>query len=151
MRIKRNGVKQCCGPGSVIIFKDTDPSIIQAKKFRKTLIFSILWLLYDFLSLKNDKYVSSKCKKAKKFENLFFVCISKATGEKSRIWIRKLVVRIRGTGFVPKCHGSSTLTPCQVSVHQLKKKVKKPLQWGGNCGEKVLCFVSTVSLSNYKL
>jgi hypothetical protein len=35
------------------------------------------------------------------------VCILSATDEKSKIQIRKPVVRIRGSGSVPKCHGST--------------------------------------------
>jgi hypothetical protein len=35
----------------------------QAKLVRKTLIPTVLWLLYDFLSLKNDVYVHSKSNK----------------------------------------------------------------------------------------
>ncbi len=53
-----------------------------------------------------------KSTKEKNLEiKLFFVGILSATDEKSRIRIRKSVVRIRGPGFgsVPKCHGSTTL------------------------------------------
>jgi hypothetical protein len=39
----------------------------QAKIVRKTWIHTVLSLLYDFLSLKNDVNVSSKSKKQKKF------------------------------------------------------------------------------------
>ncbi len=39
---------------------DPDPSITQAKIVRKTLIPTVLWLLYDFLSLKKDANVPSK-------------------------------------------------------------------------------------------
>ncbi len=37
----------------------------QAKIVRKTLIYTVLWLLYDFLSLKNDVNVTSKSNKQK--------------------------------------------------------------------------------------
>jgi hypothetical protein len=37
---------------------DPDPSVIK-QKFRKTLIIALLWLLFDFLSLKNDVKVPS--------------------------------------------------------------------------------------------
>ncbi len=40
----------------------------QAKKLRKTLISTVLWLLYDFLSLKNDVNVPSKRNKHKNLE-----------------------------------------------------------------------------------
>jgi hypothetical protein len=42
-------------------------------------------------------------------ENFFFVGIFSANDEKSRIRIRKSVVRIRGSGSVLKCQGSTTL------------------------------------------
>ncbi len=38
-----------------------------------------------------------------------FVGILKAN-EESRIWFRNSVVRIRGWGYVSKCHGPGTLT-----------------------------------------
>jgi hypothetical protein len=53
--------------------------------------------------------VPSKSNKQKNFEEKkqFFVAILKATDKKSRIRIRKSVVRISGSGSgsVPKCHG----------------------------------------------
>ncbi len=56
------------GSGFVIIYADPnldpDPSTPEAKEVRKTLISTVLWLLYDFLSLKNDvmykKVISKK-------------------------------------------------------------------------------------------
>ncbi len=42
-------------------------------------------------------------------KNFSFAGILSPTNEKRRIWIRKSVVRIRGSGTVPKCHGSTTL------------------------------------------
>ncbi len=45
---------------------DPDPSIIMQKLVRKTLIPTILWPFFDFLSLKNDVYVPSKSNKRKK-------------------------------------------------------------------------------------
>jgi hypothetical protein len=60
---------------------------------------------YAFLSLKNDVNTPSKSNKQKKLEFLFLVGSLKVTDEKSRI---------RGSGSVPKCHGSGTL----------KKKIK---------------------------
>ncbi len=50
--------KQSCGSGSFYR---------QAKILRKTLILTVLWLLYDFLSLKNDVNVASKSKKQKTY------------------------------------------------------------------------------------
>jgi hypothetical protein len=75
-------VEQCCGSGSIGMFfglphpdpnpvvedtvpaPDPDPSIIQ-QKVRKTLIPSVLWLLCEFLSLKNYVNVALKSKKRK--------------------------------------------------------------------------------------
>jgi ssDNA-binding Zn-finger/Zn-ribbon topoisomerase 1 len=73
----------------------------QAKIVKKTLISTILWLIYDFSSLKNDVNVP-----------VFWI----------RIWIRIRIflsipgpygsaVRILASGSVPKCHGSATLVP----------------------------------------
>ncbi len=69
------------GSGSVIIFYGSGSGSFhqQAKKVRKTLIFTILRLLFDFLSMKTDVNVPSKSKKQK---NLFFVGILSATDEK---------------------------------------------------------------------
>ncbi len=60
----------------------------QAKMVRKTLIPTVLWLLLDFLSLKNDVNVPSKSNKQENFiKNLFFVGILKVNDENSRIRI----------------------------------------------------------------
>jgi hypothetical protein len=58
----------------------------QAKKVRKLLIFTVLWLLYHFLSLIIDVNVlPSKSNKQKTREKkLFFVDILKATDEKEQ-------------------------------------------------------------------
>jgi hypothetical protein len=57
----------------------------QAKIVRKTLIPTVLLLLLDFLSLKND----SKNNKQENFlKNLFFVGVLKVNDENSRIQIR---------------------------------------------------------------
>jgi hypothetical protein len=53
--------------------------------------------------------VPSKNNKQKYLGKKTFFGISSATDEKSRIRILKSVVRIRESGFVPKCHGSTTL------------------------------------------
>ncbi len=54
----------------------------QAKKLRKILISTVLWLLCDFLSLKNDVNVTSKRNKHKKVKNIF-LGILKVTNEGS--------------------------------------------------------------------
>jgi hypothetical protein len=77
---------------------------------RKSFIPTILRLLYDVSSLKNDVNVSSKSKKQQK---IFFVAVLKGADENSRfqirIWsqIRESEVRIHGFGSesVPKSHG----------------------------------------------
>jgi hypothetical protein len=40
-------------PDTLVTDTDPDPFIIKQRK-RKTLIYTVLWHLYDFLSLKND-------------------------------------------------------------------------------------------------
>jgi hypothetical protein len=57
-----------------------------SKKWRrKTLISTILWLLYDLLSLKNDINVPSQRNKHKNFEEFFVVVgVLKVTDEKSK-------------------------------------------------------------------
>ncbi len=81
----------CNGPGF-------DPSIKIPPPKKK----NILWLLFDFLSMKTDVNVPSKNNKQKNFEkeNLFFVGILSATDEKSRVRIRKSAVRTLGSGSV---------------------------------------------------
>jgi hypothetical protein len=46
----------------VLGLPDQDPLV------RKTLIPNVFWLIYDFLSLKNDVNVASKSNKKKKYE-----------------------------------------------------------------------------------
>jgi hypothetical protein len=62
------------------------------------------------LSVKNDVNVRSKVvSRKKKTRKKKFVCILKATDEKSLSWIRESEVLIRESGSVLKCHGSRTL------------------------------------------
>ncbi len=71
-------------PGSGFI--SPEPILLSSSKNRKkNLDPSVLWLLYDFLSLKNDVNVSSKSNKQK---NLFFGGVFKVNDENSRIRIR---------------------------------------------------------------
>jgi hypothetical protein len=61
-------------------------------------------LLNDFLSLKTDVNVSTESNKQNKFrenKTCFFVGILEVIDEKRRIRIRKLSVRIQGSGFEP--------------------------------------------------
>ncbi len=100
MKCEKISSNQCCGPGS---FHH------QANMMNETLISTLLWLIFGFLSLKNYVIVvPSKRNKQKSFFLIFSVGIWKASDEKSRIRIRTSIVRIRGSGFVPKCHGSTT-------------------------------------------
>jgi hypothetical protein len=52
------------------------------------IVSTVLWLLYDFLSLKNDVNVSLKSNKQKNFQNNYFLMAFMVTDEKSRIRIR---------------------------------------------------------------
>ncbi len=78
-----------------------------ASKVRKTLISTVLRLIYDFLSLTNEINVPSNSNKQK----LFFVDVLKVTDKNSRFRIRihYLEEWIRESGSVPKFHGSATL------------------------------------------
>ncbi len=57
-------------PDQLVRGTDQDPSI--KKKVRKTFIPIVLQLLYDYLSLKNDVNVLSKCNKQENFEKIDF-------------------------------------------------------------------------------
>jgi hypothetical protein len=63
----------CCGSGFVGSFCFGPPGsgslYHHAKIVKKTLIPTVLWLLYDFLSLKNDVNIPSKSNKQKNFRN----------------------------------------------------------------------------------
>jgi hypothetical protein len=93
------------GSGSKFVIICTDPEPDPPKILQKSkniISILLLLLLYDF-----DVNVLQKVKNLGK--KLVFVDILKATDEKSRIRIRNSVVRIRGSGSVLKCHGSTTL------------------------------------------
>ncbi len=78
----------------------------QAKIVRKTLIPTVLRLLYDFLSLKNDVHVASKSNKQKNLENPNPDPLVRGTDPPTRI--RTIMLRIRRPRSVPKCYGSAT-------------------------------------------
>jgi hypothetical protein len=59
----------------------------QAKTGRETLILTVLGLLFDFLSLKNDVKVPSKSNKQKNLKKLAFCGILKVNDENSMIRI----------------------------------------------------------------
>ncbi len=78
-----------------------------SKKSKKSLDFGLLFWLFTFEDWCKLPLISKKQKK--KLKNSYFVFILSATDEKSRIRIRKPLVRIRGSGSVPKCHESAAL------------------------------------------
>ncbi len=89
----KKGLKQCFGSGSVCFWppgsvshrygSDSAESFDhQAKMVRKTFIFTVLRLLCDFLSLKNDVNVPSKSYKQKNLKKILFAGALKVTEEK---------------------------------------------------------------------
>ncbi len=88
-----------CRSGSVLFFSlpdqhtdslvtGTDPALVppsSSKIVRKSLISTVLWLLFDFLSFKNDVNV-----------------VNVPVFRIQCFWAS----RVRGSGSVPKCHGS---------------------------------------------
>jgi len=86
----------------------SEPFYHHAKIVKKTSIPTVLWLLYNFLFLKNDVNVTSISNKQK---NIEFFYVLNVTDENSRIRFRHSVLYIHGSVSVPKssCHGSATL------------------------------------------
>jgi hypothetical protein len=79
-------------------------SFLLSKKVRKTLNPTLLWLLYDFLSLKNDENVVSKSNKLKKlWKQHFLVAILKVTdkiaGSVQKMSLIRNTARKDGCGF----------------------------------------------------
>ncbi len=75
----------------------------KARIVRKTLIFTVLLLLFDFLSLKNDVRVPSKSKYAEKlFFKISFLLAS---------W--RSIIKIEGSGSICQRHGSADPDPHQ--------------------------------------
>ncbi len=84
----------------------------QTKIVRKTLIPTVMRLLYDFLSLKNDVNIPSKSTKQKNLEkNYFFVDVLKVTDENMQDpdpLVRGMDQRIRiRTDFKPRSRSGS--------------------------------------------
>jgi hypothetical protein len=71
-----------------------DPCIINQKYLKKTLTPTVLRLLFDFLSLKNDVNVPSKSNKQKNFA-------------KKEFFVGVLKVKIAGSGSISQSHGSA--------------------------------------------
>jgi hypothetical protein len=84
--------------------------------------------------VKNDVNVPSNSKKNKKNFGKNFVDFLKVTDKKSRIRIRirQLVVRIRESGSVPKCLGSTKLIKTVLVLPET-------LDDGANCSAQSLC------------
>jgi hypothetical protein len=111
-RIPNTGFLQCCGPdpyifrpGSITILHGSVSLHHQAKRVRKTLIQTVLTSLRLFVIEELCKYIFKK-QEAKKY---FFVGIFEVTDENKPDLIRKSVVRIRESGSILKCHGSTAL------------------------------------------
>ncbi len=97
----------------------------QAKKVRKTLNHTVLWLLYDILSLKNYVNVASKSNKQKNIEQkMILSCHLEGHWQKyqdrhpdslgrgtDRIRIRTKMSRIRNTAWRPTCRSHLHLQP----------------------------------------
>ncbi len=67
--------------------------------------------LKKLLSKKNVKKIMASC--------------HLSVTEKSRIWFRKSVVQIRGSGSVPKCHGSTTLQSGDRKNIEKRRKIRR--------------------------
>jgi hypothetical protein len=101
-------IRQCSGtvsrpPGSgfVIICTDPDPSIKQAKSF------CCFFITFHLKGSCKCSYSNNKQEKRTK-KSCWHL---EASEENNMIRIRNPVVRIRGSGFVSKHHGSGTLSP----------------------------------------
>jgi hypothetical protein len=71
-------------PDPLVRGTDPDPALEhQAKIVRKTLIPTVLWLLYDFLSLRQDVNLASKSNKQKQIICSCHLAIMKVTEENS--------------------------------------------------------------------
>ncbi len=87
----------------------------KAKIVRETLISTILWLLFDFLSLKN--YVKVPSKSTYNAENFFFNSFF--------VGILKVDDEIEGSGSISQRHGSTDVDP-DPDPHQ---NVMDPEHW----------------------
>ncbi len=77
----------------------------QQKNWRKTLISTVLWLLYEFLSLNNDVDVSSKSNKHREKNNNFCWRVEGHWRKEQDPEPEKIRIRV-SSGSVPKCHGT---------------------------------------------
>jgi hypothetical protein len=106
-----NRYNQCSGSGSTCFWASRIRIRIlllssfyhQAKIVRKTLIPPVLWLLMDFLSLKNGVKVPSKSTGSKQKNCFKIISFLLASGRSMT------KIAGSGSGSTPKCHGSGTL------------------------------------------
>ncbi len=104
---KRYGSRSGSGSGSGSFYH-------QAKILRKTLIPTVLWLLLDFLSLKNDVNVPSKSNKQKNFLEIIFLLA---------FWRSMRKIAGSGSESISQRHGSANPDPDphQNSEHWLER------------------------------
>jgi hypothetical protein len=97
-------------PDPIVRGTDPAPDLDQAKIARKTYIPTVLWLFYDFLSLKNDVNVQKVIiKKSWKTNNLLVLSgRSQSLTEIAGFGVRSGSIGQK-YGSVPKCPGSATL------------------------------------------
>ncbi len=104
----------------------------QAKKVRKTLIPTVLWLLLDFLSLKNDVNVPSKSNKQKNCLKMLLL--------ESRRSMMKIAGSASGSGSIIQRHGSADKDPdphqnvmdpeyCWKDLHTCRQIKNKKVTW----------------------
>ncbi len=97
----------------------------QAKIVRKTLIPTVLWLLYDFLSLKNDVNLAPRSNKQKNTENIFFDFPSWSHWPKKHL----SEVQIPRSVSIPKFHRSATLPAGHVFLKVPSHQFRSAWKW----------------------
>jgi hypothetical protein len=110
-----------------------------SKLSKKTLISTVLWLLYDFLSLKNDANLPSKINKRKNIlQKIFLVVLLKDTDEKSRFGVGSRSESQGRYKYAILCHRSETLlfsicSQWRYSTLFTQKKLRNPCYQIGYC------------------
>jgi hypothetical protein len=131
-RYRDSKIAQCCG--SVCLWTSRIRIrhyfvqiriLASASKINKNYL-DFYYFLTSFSLFKTDVNVPLKSNKQKEKKTYFFVDTLSATDEESRIRIPMSVVRIHGSGSVPKCHGSTTLVLRQHSILLHQELPKKP-------------------------
>ncbi len=107
--------------------------------------FLLLWLLNDFLSKKNDVNGPSKSNKQKNLELKFLVGVLKVKDENSKIRIRIhwSKARIRGSGSVQKCQGSTTLNLSVKNICTAQQIILKCDRWARQVWRVVIVYDQT--------